>query len=349
MVLIRTKLRALSTALCASVAVLVLATSAVAAPGFQWLEPYDVTFSVIKGGTGPFTSGANFGQAATANLETTNLGTATDVGPSTAFMRAFMDARSGFISDTDATQVVDFNRAFRLSGSTNGWQVSITGFYLGFLGIQPLGSLNPTASVEVFGGVDSLDVAASPLHVLDTVALSNTGMTSISKGITVASLSDGNYEFTGSLAAGGSVLHSPGVRPGLLRFLLDSARVRPVVDPECRAESRGFAPAAPAHPSAAGAAGPHRQFRPDGGVLRVRRHSPGGPWALERPAPGDGADHADLSVVIEQPQSSLDPSRGLLARTLRHREARLLPLREAPIHLVDGLQTHLLRHVGGEG
>jgi len=218
MVLIRTKLRALSTALCASVAVLVLATPAVAAPGFQCLEPYDVTFSVIKGGTGPFTSGANFGQAATANLETTNLGTATDVGPSTAFMRAFMDARSGFISDTDATQVVDFNRAFRLSGSTNGWQVSITGFYLGFLGIQPLGSLNPTASVEVFGGVDSLDVAASPLHVLDTVALSNTGMTSISKGITVASLSDGNYEFTGSLAAGGSVLHSLGFGQGFSDF-----------------------------------------------------------------------------------------------------------------------------------
>jgi hypothetical protein len=175
---------------------------ALAAPLFQWLEPYDVTFTVLVGGTGPFTSGANFGQAATANLQTTNLGTATDVGPSTAFMRSFLDARSGFVSDTDATQVVDFSRAFRLSGSPNGWQMSLSGFYLGFLGIQPLGSLNPKASVEVFGDVDSLDVVASPIHILENVTLDNTGRTSTSNGITAASVPDGNYEFKGSLAAG---------------------------------------------------------------------------------------------------------------------------------------------------
>ena len=65
------------------------------------------------------TSGANFGQTATANLQTADLGAVGDVGPSTAFLRAFMDARSGFLSDTDAEQV-DFSRAFRLSDSPNG-------------------------------------------------------------------------------------------------------------------------------------------------------------------------------------------------------------------------------------
>jgi hypothetical protein len=80
-------------ALCASVAVLLFSRPAVAVPVFQWLEPYGVTFTVLTGGTGPFTSGANFGRTATANLQTTDLGTATDVGPSTAFMRAFMDDR----------------------------------------------------------------------------------------------------------------------------------------------------------------------------------------------------------------------------------------------------------------
>src|SRR5215470_19787429 len=111
-------------------------------------------------------------------------GAAGDVGPSTAFMRSLVDARSGFVNDTDASQVVNFSRAFRLSGSPNGWQVSLTGFYLGFLGIQPLGSLNPKASVEVFGDVDSLDVAASPIRILETVTLDSTGRTSTTSGIT---------------------------------------------------------------------------------------------------------------------------------------------------------------------
>jgi hypothetical protein len=123
-------------------------------------------------------------------------------------MRAFMDARSGFVSDTDAAQVVGFSRAFQLSGSPNGWQVSLTGYYLGFLGINPLGNLNPKASAEVFGGVDSLDVAASPIGILETVTLDNSGRTSTSSGITVANVPDGNYEFMGSLSAGGSILHS---------------------------------------------------------------------------------------------------------------------------------------------
>jgi hypothetical protein len=197
---------------------MLLPLPALAVPVFEWLEPYDVTFTVLIGGTGPYTSGANFGQTATANLQTADLGTATDVGPSTAFMRSFMDARSGFASDTDAAQVVEFSRAFRLSGSPNGWQMSLTGYYLGFLGIQPLGSLNPKASVEVFGDVDSVDVAASPIHILESVTLDNSGRTSTSNGITAASVPDGNYEFKGSLSAAGSILHSLGFGQALSDF-----------------------------------------------------------------------------------------------------------------------------------
>jgi hypothetical protein len=200
--------RTLWAVVCAILTVMLLPLPTVAAPLFEWLAPYDVTFTVLVGGNGPFTSGANFGATATANQQTADLGAATDVGPSTAFMRAFVDARSGFFADTDATQVVEFSRAFRLSGSPNGWQVSLTGFYLGFLGINPLGNLNPKASVEVFGGVDSLDVPASPIHVLETVTLDNTGRTTTSSGITLANVPDGNYDFMGSLAAGGSILHS---------------------------------------------------------------------------------------------------------------------------------------------
>ncbi len=204
------RVRILCAALLATVVAMLLPPLAVAAPLFEWLEPYGVTFTVLIGGSGPFTSGANFGQAATANLQTTNLGTATDVGPSTAFMRAFVDARSGFVSDTDATQVVKFSRAFRLSGSPNGWQMSLSGFYLGSLGINPLGSLIPKASVDVFGDVDSLDVVASPIHILESVVLDNSGRTTTTNGITAVSVPDGNYEFIGSLSAGGSILHSLG-------------------------------------------------------------------------------------------------------------------------------------------
>src|SRR6266508_727556 len=38
----------------------------------------------------------------------------------------------------------------------------------------------------------------------------------------------------------------------------------------------------------------------------------------------------------------------LLARALRDGEPGLLPRGEAAVHLVDGLESHLLRHVGGE-
>lgn len=203
------KTRALSVALFVTLVVM-LPQPAAADPLFQWLEPYDVTFIREVGGAGPFTSSANFGQNATMNMETTNLGAAGDVGPSTAFMRALLDARSGFVNDTDASQIVNFSRAFRLSGSANGWQLSLTGFYLGFLGIQPLGGLNPKASVGVSGAVDSLEVAASPIHILESVTLDNTGRTSTTSGITTASVPDGNYEFNGSLSAGGSILHSLG-------------------------------------------------------------------------------------------------------------------------------------------
>ena len=212
------KTRVLSVALFATLAVM-LPPPAAAAPLFQWLEPYDVTFTTVVGGTGPFTSAANFGQNATMNMQTTNLGAAGDVGPSTAFMRSLVDARSGSVNDTDASQVVNFSRAFRLSGSPNGWQVSLTGFYLGFLGIQPLGSLNPRASVEVFGDVDSLDVAASPIRILETVTLDSTGRTSTTSGITAASVPDGNYQFEGSLAAGGSILHSLGFGQAFSDFI----------------------------------------------------------------------------------------------------------------------------------
>jgi len=212
------KTRVLSAAFFATLAVM-LPPPVTAAPIFQWLEPYDVTFTTLTGGTGPFMSAANFGQNATMNLQTTNLGAAGDIGPSTAFMRSFVDARSGFLNDTDASQVVSFSRAFRLSGSPNGWQMSLTGFYLGFLGIQPLGSLNPKASVEVFGDVDSLDVVASPIHILETVTLDSTGRTSTTSGITTVSVPDGNYEFQGSLAAGGSILHSLGFGQAFSDFI----------------------------------------------------------------------------------------------------------------------------------
>jgi len=43
------------------------------------------------------------------------------------------------------------------------------------MGIQPLGSLTPKASVGVFGDVESLDVAASPIHNLENVTLDNSG------------------------------------------------------------------------------------------------------------------------------------------------------------------------------
>ncbi len=187
-----------------------LAQPAAAVPVFQWLDSYDVTFTTLVGGTGPYTAAANFGAAATANLQTTNLGAAGDIGPSTAFMRSFVDARSGFFNDTDATQVVAFDRPFRLSGSPNGWTMTLTGFYSGFLGIQPLGSLNPVASVEVFGKVDSLDVAADPIHDLETITLDNTGKTTTVNAVLTADVPDGNYEFDGSLAAGGKILHSLG-------------------------------------------------------------------------------------------------------------------------------------------
>jgi hypothetical protein len=187
---------------------LALPTAATAVPILQWLDPYQVTFSAFIGGTGPYTSGANFGAAATANRETTNLGTATDIGASTAFMRAYVDARSGSFNDTNATQVVEFSRAFRLSGSANGWVINLSGFYNGFLGIQPLGTLNPKASVAVFGKVDSLDVPADPIHALETVTLDNSGRTTTTNEVLSAAVPDGNYEFAGSLAAGGSILHS---------------------------------------------------------------------------------------------------------------------------------------------
>jgi hypothetical protein len=186
---------------------MLLPLPAVAVPLFEWLGSYAVTFPVVTDSTGPYTSGANFGQTATTNLQAADLGTATDVGPSTAFMRAVMDVRSGPAS-TDALQSVDFSRAFRLSGSPNGWQVSLMGYYLGFLGIQ--GRLIPKASVRVFSNVESLDVpiAPPPFAILQTVTLDNSGRTSTSFGITAADVPDGTYQFQGYLSAEGSILLS---------------------------------------------------------------------------------------------------------------------------------------------
>jgi len=63
-------------------------------------------------------------------------GQAGDIGPSTAVLRAFADARGGVRSQARADVSILFNRAFELSGSPNGWDVSITGSYKGFLGLQ---------------------------------------------------------------------------------------------------------------------------------------------------------------------------------------------------------------------
>jgi hypothetical protein len=200
-------------------------------------------------------------------------------------MRAFVDARSGFLSDTDATQVVDFNRAFRLSGSANGWQVSITGFYLGFLGVQPLGSLNPKASVAVFGSVDSLDVNATPIHILDSVTLDSSGMTGTSSGITMADVPDGNYEFTGSLSAGGSVLHSLGFGQAFSDFF----SLPPGFGLSLTLNAVPRAAALPPPPPLI----PPQPVPPDR-ILRICRHPRGGSRVFEHLAPGQRVCHAGV-------------------------------------------------------
>jgi hypothetical protein len=46
-------MRALPTALCTSVTVLLLSVPAVPVPVFQWLEPYGVTFTVLTVASAP--------------------------------------------------------------------------------------------------------------------------------------------------------------------------------------------------------------------------------------------------------------------------------------------------------
>jgi hypothetical protein len=182
---------------CALAAPCLIGLRANAAPTFEWLESYQVKFNPIILAGGTVNSAANFGQnAPPVDQAITNTGANGDMGASTIFMRAFADARSGPILpglNTDITEIVDFDRSFRLTDATNGWTVSVGGFLSGFRGVRPLGDLNPRAGVDVFARVGG-DVLANASD-----RANNNGLTGTAGGLGSVDLPDGNYDYVGEL------------------------------------------------------------------------------------------------------------------------------------------------------
>ena len=173
-----------------------------AVPLFEWQSPYEVAFSQTGSGTHSF--GANF--AMSLNGVTTDCGLAPvcgqagDIGPATAVLRAFADARGGVRSQARADVSLHFNRRFELSGSPNGWDLSITGSYKGFLGLHL--SSDPFFDVALMvatgGGPRRGD---EQLGFQQSERLgSDQGYSRSFLGSTSISIEDGDYFFSGGLA-----------------------------------------------------------------------------------------------------------------------------------------------------
>jgi hypothetical protein len=174
-----------------------------AGPIFQWQDSWDVRFVHTSENT---TQRSNFGISATQNGEITNIGNAGDIGPATAFVRAFVHADSGFFSDSSGMELVSFSRIFRLSGSPNGWDVSVTGFLNGLLTITQNPSVNPKAEIDAITLIDeNLGGGGGPsLSTLD-IKGTTTGFVATPGGNGILSFPDGTYQFMGFLTASASI------------------------------------------------------------------------------------------------------------------------------------------------
>jgi hypothetical protein len=175
-------------------------------PIFEWTEPFQPSFEVDPGGSGPYQALANFGAASTQNLQQTNLGNAGDMGAATGFLRAYAKADVGSLFRSSVTVRSSFRRSFRLSGSPNGWDVSVSGFLGGLLGYDAPTSLDPYAFVTAIGAVYREGVAVIDLDQLVQLDVP-TGVTSghVAPGIGTASVLDGDLIFNGYLRVTASI------------------------------------------------------------------------------------------------------------------------------------------------
>jgi hypothetical protein len=178
---------------------MLLPHAAQAIPILTWTQPFQVSPPTTSGTvTGTF---ANFGQAALANLQTTNLGAAGDTGAATAFLRAGAAVASSPTAVSYSMIQIDFERDFTLEGSPGGWSVSLTGTIAGILQATLIGQQSG-AEVEA-----DADVFNTPASLLFRTTIDNTApnptQTTAGTGSTI--LQDGTYTFAGSLRAEASI------------------------------------------------------------------------------------------------------------------------------------------------
>lgn len=189
-------------ALFALTAPLLVPAPASAAPIFKWTSPYQVEF--FQTGEGTHSSGANF--AMSMNGVTTDCGLAPecgqagDIGPATAVLRAFADARGGVRGSARADASLLFNRSVDLSGSPNGWDVSITGAYRGFLGLQ-------LSSDPFFDVAQMVATGGGPGRGDDHLTFQQTERLGSDQGYSMSflgthsiSVEDGDHFFSGALS-----------------------------------------------------------------------------------------------------------------------------------------------------
>jgi hypothetical protein len=154
-----------------------------AVPTFTWIEPWNVTLLPVTTQNGTPLGRQAFGSAATQS------GQILDTTSDTAVAKAATQTRTG-----DAG--VAFSREFELSGSPQGWNVSLTGVLNGSLlalgtSIGAHASVLATAEISPFLGLDlSREVELRTGDALSELSLSQ---------IHTAFLSDGLYTVTGSL------------------------------------------------------------------------------------------------------------------------------------------------------
>jgi hypothetical protein len=170
-----------------------------AVPMFTWQEPFQVG-QFLRANQGTVTGAfANFGQMASMDQETTNLGAAGEMGPATAFMRAGASVASNPTLFSDAGVGVSFSRAFVLAGSPAGWSVSITGYIAGILSTTLIGS-DSSSSVTA-----DADIVRLRGEIAFNAQANSSGFTENTTGAGSVILDDGAYIFEGSLRAFASI------------------------------------------------------------------------------------------------------------------------------------------------
>lgn len=175
-------------------------------PLFQWTESFQPSFNLVAGAAGPSSAAANFGAAATANGQTTNLGSAGDTGAATAFLRSFVSVVANSSNKSSGEEDASFHRNFSLSGSPDGWDVSVGGFLNGLVAFRAPNSLQPEADVRASGSLLEVGNPLPLLNVVLNVSLDTTTGISVSSGGTgIIGLPNGDYIFRGFLAADASI------------------------------------------------------------------------------------------------------------------------------------------------